>query len=107
MRYFVKIDKLEKLGWKENINFNNGIDETIKWYINKILLNKDFNIDINNILEFKNTLDFNTLKLSNNLKLLIDHNLPLNYSYLLYNEKLLLIQNNILLNLLYNNLIKN
>ena len=33
-RYYISNDKLKKLGWKQTINFNDGIDNTIKWYQN-------------------------------------------------------------------------
>ena len=33
-RYYISNDKLKKLGWKQTINFNDGIDSTIKWYQN-------------------------------------------------------------------------
>ena len=96
MRYYVNIDKLEKLGWKEKVNFNVGLDNTIIWYLNKLLLceftNKSFNID------FNNTLNFNDLNLSDNVNLLIKHNLPIDYCELSYDDKKSIINNNILLN---------
>ena len=98
MRYFVNIEKLEKLGWKEQINFNSGLNNTIKWYLNKLLGN---NNDFKNNDNFKNTLDFNLLILSNNIKTLVSHNINENYSNLNNKEKLEYIQNNCFLNWLY------
>jgi len=31
-RYAIKIDNLEKLGWKKEIEFKDGINRTIQWY---------------------------------------------------------------------------
>jgi len=39
-RYFVKIDKLNYLGWYESIDFNNGIISVIEYYKNKFNNNK-------------------------------------------------------------------
>jgi len=33
-RYFIDSTELIKLGWNEKINFNDGLNETIEWYIN-------------------------------------------------------------------------
>lgn len=33
-RYYIDSTELIKLGWSEQINFNDGLNETIKWYIN-------------------------------------------------------------------------
>jgi len=38
-RYSVKTDKLEALGWKKMISFDEGINKTIEYYKNKINLN--------------------------------------------------------------------
>lgn len=32
-RYFIDYDKISRLGWTENISFNYGLANTIKWYI--------------------------------------------------------------------------
>lgn len=31
-RYFVDASKLRKLGWEEEVNFDEGLDQTIEWY---------------------------------------------------------------------------
>jgi len=33
-RYYIDSTELKKLGWNEQVNFNDGLNETIKWYIN-------------------------------------------------------------------------
>ena len=33
-RYYISVEKLEKLGWKKKVSFKEGIEKTIKWYLN-------------------------------------------------------------------------
>ena len=35
LRYFVNIDKLNKLGWYEQVNFYDGLYDVIKFYTDK------------------------------------------------------------------------
>jgi dTDP-glucose 4,6-dehydratase/UDP-glucose 4,6-dehydratase len=106
MRYFVEIEKLEKLGWKECVDFTKGLNDTINWYfdklISKTLLDDLKSNSINNISDFKTTLNFNCIQLSHNLQLNITHNLPKNYYDISYDEKKDIINNNLFLNWLKN-----
>jgi len=43
-RYAIDPSKIEKLGWKPQLTFDLGIDQTIKWYVE----NKDWVDQINN-----------------------------------------------------------
>ena len=41
-RYALNNSKIEKIGWKPNYNWSEGLNETIDWYINnQDYLNKD------------------------------------------------------------------
>lgn len=35
-RYFISTSKLENLGWKQQINFDEGLKETVEWYKNNM-----------------------------------------------------------------------
>ena len=32
MRYKIDFDNLTELGWKQEVNFDEGLDKTIEWY---------------------------------------------------------------------------
>jgi UDP-glucose 4,6-dehydratase len=36
MRYYINSEKLEKMGWSKKVNFDEGFDRTINWYLNSI-----------------------------------------------------------------------
>lgn len=108
MRYYISVDKLTNLGWVEKVNFLDGLNEVISWYINNIF-NESLLSDINknnlNIEIFKNNLNFNDLLLSDKLLNNINHNLSDNYYNLQYNDKLNEINNNLFLLWVYNKIL--
>jgi len=105
MRYYVSIDKLTNLGWSEKVNFIDGLNEVISWYINNIFkenLNDDLKkLNKSIIDDFKINLDFNSLKISEKITININHNLSNNYNNLEYSEKLNEINNNLFLSWVY------
>ena len=49
LRYPVPINKLKKIGWKSKINFDLGLQDTIKWYFEnekwyKKILSKNYKL---------------------------------------------------------------
>ena len=35
-RYSLNVDKIKKIGWKPKVNFDSGMKETVRWYINNM-----------------------------------------------------------------------
>ena len=99
-RYYVNMNKLMRLGWNETNNFNNKLEETIIWYLNKYHKKDAINElkECVNLNEFNIYLNFNSLKLSFKLKANIRHNLCDNYDDLSLQDKFYYIKNNLFLN---------